>query len=170
MSVSGKFFAGLGRTLLSLIFLVTGVAQIFYWEQAESELAYALANWELHAGTARGVGDFLTALTSTVPIILIIAIVFQLVGGVFLFFHYRVRLAAFLLLIYLLWNTIVFQPFWYLEGHDMARSMLLFLKNTAIMGGLFIVLGLGKGPQKLHRVRVKRNLRRGDEVDEYDEE
>lgn len=170
MTVYGRLVAGLGRTLLSIIFIVVGLSQIFYWEQADKDLSYALANWEIYSGNADNVGEFFSELVAMVPALLIIGIVLQLLGGILLFFNVRVRFAAFLLLIYVFCATATYHPFWYLDGPVRSRSLILFLKNLGIFGGLLVVLGMGKGVRKMDRVRVKKKVRREIDEDEFDDE
>lgn len=172
MSIYARAIASLGRSLLSTIFIVIALSQIFYWEQADNDLSYALANWEIYAGDADHIGMFFTDMVTMVPVLLVIGIVLQLLGGVFLFFSYRVRFASFLLLIYLFCDTVVYHPFWYMDGPALSRSLVLFLKNLAIFGGLLIVLAMGKGYHKMNHVRHKRRVhsREQDEDDEYDDE
>ena len=170
MSIYARVIATLGRSFLSVIFIVVALSQIFYWEQADNDLSYALANWEIYAGNVDQVGTFFTDLVTIVPVLLVIGIVLQMLGGVFLFFGYRVRFASFLLLLYLFCATVVYHPFWYMDGPAMSRSLILFLKNLAIFGGLTIVLGMGKGYHKMAHVRVKRRVRNRDhdEDDDYE--
>ncbi len=170
MSIYARFIAGLGRSLVSIIFIVIGLSQIFYWEMAEKDLSFALANWELYSGNANQIGEIFTGLLSIVPVILITGIVLQLIGGVFLFFNFRVRLASFLLLIYLFIATLIYHPFWYLDGPALNRAMMLFLKNLAIFGGLVVIFGMGKGSQKMDRVRVKRKIPKEIEYDDDDQD
>jgi putative oxidoreductase len=42
-------------------------------------------------------------------------------------------------------TTMVFHHFWELQGADRALQMIHFMKNISILGGLLIVLALGKG-------------------------
>ncbi len=121
------------------------MAEIFSWEQSEKDLSFALTNWELYTNHAEKVSDFFTSMLAISPIMVTAGIALQLVGGVLLFFSYRVRFASFLLIIYLLAATLLYQPFWLQEGPALNRSMVLFFNNIAIMGGLFVVLGLGGG-------------------------
>ena len=170
MSMYSRFFAGLGRTLISIIFIVVALSEIFYWEQADKDLSYALTNWELYTGDADKVGEVFTTMTSMTSILLVVAIALQLIGGVFLFFNYRVRFAAFLLIIYLMASTVLYHPFWYLEGQAFSRTLVLFLNNIAIVGGLLVVLSMGKGITRLKRVRMKRSVRSDEMNDDYDQE
>src|SRR3990167_6420985 len=145
MNVYARVLAGLGRIFLSLIFIATAMSEIFAWDQAEKDLSFAFTNWELYTSHTENIGNFFTSMLGVSSVLLIASIALQLIGGIFLFSGYRVRFAAFLLFIYLLAATLVYQPFWFLEGPAYSRSMVLFLNNTAIMGGLITVMSMGKG-------------------------
>lgn len=153
MTSGGRFIAGIGRLFLSFIFIVVGIATIFNWELAYNDLASALTNWQIYVGQTDGPGHFFDALMSTIPLLLIIGITLQIVGGLMVFFSFYPRIGAFLLLIYLCCTTVLYHYFWFLEGMAMARSLVLFLKNLSIIGGLVVVLGLGTGSSSRRRAR-----------------
>ena len=78
--------------------------------------------------------------------LLMLAVLFQLVGGIFLFLGIKVRFAAFLLILFLIPVTLTFHSFWYLEGQEREFQIIMFLKNLSIFGALLYVLGMGRGP------------------------
>lgn len=143
--VGYKMLAGLGRFLVSIIFIVLGVTAILNWDMAKADLTTALANWELYAGYIEGVGAVFQYLLAAVPILLGVGIIFQITGGVLVCLSLRVRLGAFILFIQLLPATVLYHHFWFLEGAAMARSLVFFLKNISIIGGLLIIIATGSG-------------------------
>ena len=169
MSIYARVVSVLGRIFLSLIFIATGVSEIFSWEQAEKDLAFALTNWELYTTHAEQVSNFFTSTLAVVPILLITGIVLQLLGGFFLLLSYRIRFAAFLLFLYMLAATLIYQPFWFQEGPALSRSMVFFLNNVAIIGGLFIVLGAGGGVVSLGPVNTKKKDKKDEKSNDDDE-
>ncbi len=140
-----KMLAGLGRFLVSIVFIVLGITAILNWDMAKADLTTALANWELYAGYIEGMGALFQYLLAAVPVLLGIGIIFQITGGILVCLSLRVRLGAFLLFIQLLPATALYYHFWFLEGPAMARALVLFLKNISIIGGLLIIMATGSG-------------------------
>ncbi len=145
MSMGAYLTAGLGRMMLSLIFIVLGIASLFNWEDTEADFVSVLSNWELYAGNMDEAGNLFPLLIASVRIWAILGIIFQLLGGILVFFGIQVRMGALLLLLHLIPVTILYHHFWFLDGQAMNRSLVLFLKNLSIIGGLFILLALGRG-------------------------
>ena len=121
------WLAKLGQAFIGAIFLVTGISKI---ADRSGTLAYM---------TAHGVpaASFFRAL----------AITLELGGGLALLFLPRPRLAAMLLILFLLPTTLLFPGFWTLEGLERQRQMIQFLKNLAIAGGLLQIVAFSARPQ-----------------------
>ncbi len=71
------------------------------------------------------------------------AIVFELLGGMMLLLGYKTRFGVSLLLIFVVLATYYFHMNF--EGEGGQKQMIMFMKNLAIMGGLFTVLAHGPG-------------------------
>ncbi|MBI2743865.1 MAG: DoxX family protein [Chlamydiales bacterium] len=138
-------FAVLGRILLSLIFILSGIGKIFDWPGTESYLINALCDLLNYTQSIVWAQDLLQMAIPVTPQLLIVATIFELLGGVMMFFGIQVRFAAFLLSAFLIPVTLTFHHFWFLEGPDRQLQMIMFLKNLSILGGLFYILGVGKG-------------------------
>ena len=74
------------------------------------------------------------------------AIVFLLVGSLSLIAGLAARVGATLLLIFLVLATYYFHGFWRLEGQEHQMQMIQFMKNTALMGAMLMVIANGAGP------------------------
>ena len=135
-----KMIAGIGRFFVSLIFITLGVSGVLNWDLAKSELSSALANWELYTGYIEGVSFLVQNLISATPLLVVLGISLQLVGGFMLSLSLKSRLAAIFLLFQLVPATILYHHFWFLEGSQMTRSMMLFIKNLSIIGGLLVII------------------------------
>ncbi len=147
-------FALLGRMCLSLIFILSGIAQVVDWQGTEGMLMNGICDLlNYNQGSAKA-QEFLQDLVPWTRLLLIVAVFCQLVGGVFLFFGIKVRFAAFLLLLFLIPATITFHAFWYLQGAERQLQMIMFLKNLSIFGGLLYVLSFGKGTEH-HAVKKR---------------
>jgi putative oxidoreductase len=135
-----KMIAGIGRFFVSLIFITLGISGVLNWDLAKSELSSALANWELYTGYIEGVSFFVQNLITASPLLVLLGISLQLVGGFMLSLSLKPRIAAMLLLFQLVPATILYHHFWFLDGPQMTRSMMLFIKNLSIIGGLMVII------------------------------
>jgi len=115
----------IGRILLALIFILSGLEKIFAWN---SELAYL---------TSRGM--------PATGFFLFVALLIELIGGLMLLFGIKPGLAAGVLFLYLIPVTVVMHGFWTVTDpamHAVMQDMMVhFFKNVAIMGGLLAVVG-----------------------------
>jgi putative oxidoreductase len=138
----------LGRVCLSTIFILSGVNKIADWlgtEQAVLNALYDFMNY------TQGVDWIQKGIRYAIPwstLLVVLAIIFELVGGILVFFGFKARLGAFLLLMLLIPATLLFHHFWWLQGADRELQMTMFLKNLSIFGGLLLVLAFGSGSSK----------------------
>ena len=118
-----------GRCLLGLYFFIPGISKITGFE---ANAAYM----ELHG-------------MAFVPFSLVVTLVLQIGGGLFLIIGYKVRLTALMFAAMTLVINIVMHDFWNVyEGLSQAHETQNFVKNLAIMAGL-LLLGSVPGEQPL---------------------
>ncbi|RAP32738.1 DoxX family protein [Candidatus Marinamargulisbacteria bacterium SCGC AG-439-L15] len=79
---------------------------------------------------------------------LVCAIIIEIVGGVSILLGYYTRIGALLLIIFLLPTTIIFHT-----DFSSQVQVIMFLKNLAIMGGLFSLLANGSGAYSIDEKR-----------------
>lgn len=115
----------IGRVLLSLIFLLTGFQKLFAWGAVSSAME------------AEGM--------VAVPLFLLLAIAFELLGGLSILTGTYARVGAAALVAYLIPVTLLFHDFWTYEGELRQLQTGNFLKNLAIMGGLLTLTSRGAG-------------------------
>ena len=114
-----------GRALISSVFLVAGVRKILVWSQ---QVAY------------------FTKLGFPMPeAFTVIAILIELGAGLALLAGWRTRWAAWLLALFVLIAAFMAHRFWQFDPAQSANQMNHFLKNMAIIGGLFFVAVFGPG-------------------------
>lgn len=133
----------LGRVAISLIFMTSFVMKLFSWDQTSQYMTDALSQWI--AGTP--LPDFMhgavTFACSYATLFLVIATIFEGVGSLFVLLGFKVRFGATLLILFLIPVTVIMHPFWLVGGQEKTLQMAMFMKNLAILGGLFILAAQG---------------------------
>jgi putative oxidoreductase len=114
------FFILIGRILLVLIFLNSGIGKV--------------GNFE---GTAQYMAKFGMSNTT---LFLLGAIVFELLGSITVILGYFTRFGALLLLIFLIPTTLIFHT-----NFVDPMQKINFMKNVSMFGGCFILLAAGAG-------------------------
>jgi len=91
-------------------------------------------------------GTVAYAASKAVPeILLVIATVLELVGGIGVVLGFKARWAAVALLVFLIPVTLVFHNFWFAPANEQQIQLVNFLKNLSIAGGALIVFAKGAG-------------------------
>lgn len=121
----------LARFLLSGIFLVSGVSKLLDLSGAAGHLS------------AQGV--------SHATLLVLIAALAEIAGGLSLVLGFLTRLGALGLVLYLIPTTYLFHDFWNMAGTERVVQMSTFFKNLAIMGGLGMLIAFGPGRFSLDR-------------------
>jgi putative oxidoreductase len=121
----------LGRFCIAIIFLASAVGKSMDWDGTVSYMA--------------------AKHMTMIPLFLIAAILFEIVGSLSLILGWKARIGSLILMIFLVPTTIIFHDFWNLEGMDRFLQMIEFQKNLAIFGGLLMVLGTGAGSFSVDR-------------------
>lgn len=119
----------LGRILLGLIFVLSGILKIPGWQGV---LGYMAAN---------GV--------PLAPLFLFGTIVLEVGSGLALMVGFQARLAAAVLAAFTLITALIFHDFWTLTGFELQAQLSHFLKNLSIIGGLLFVIAFGPGPYSI---------------------
>lgn len=125
----------IGRILIAAIFVTSGFAKL-------TDPAGA-AGYMNHVGIPNS------------DVLVYVAGVAELLGGLALIFGFLTRLAALGLILVLIPTTLLFHNFWALEGAEAKTQMVNFMKNLAIMGGLVMVFAKGPG-----RFSIDQRIRR----------
>src|SRR5262245_8720231 len=114
-----------GRFLIAALFLVAGTRKV---------LAFSLQV------------AYFTKLNFPMPeVMTVLAILIEIGGGLALVLGWKTRWAAWLLALFVLIATFTAHRFWEFDTALQANQMNHFLKNLAIIGGLFFVITFGPG-------------------------
>ena len=109
----------LGRLLLSVIFILSGLGKIPHF----GDVAGMMASKGIPLAT----------------IALVITLFIEIGGGLMVLTGFKARYAALVIAIWLIPVTLIFHRFWGIPAADQQGQMINFLKNVAIMGGLLVL-------------------------------
>ena len=118
--MDSKWLLAVGRVLLSLIFILSGLGKIPHFHDV--------------AGMMAGKGIPLAGVA------LAITLLIEIGGGLLLLTGFKAKYAALVIFLWLIPVTLVFHHFWGIPAEQQQDQMVNFLKNVAIMGGLLIVM------------------------------
>ena len=139
-----SLFAFVGRALLSIIFITSAIHKLFNWQDTLNTVTQATNNWlALSVGHAV-MQDLIEWAIPHITLLLMVAVVFELLGGLLVFLGIWTRLGAVLLIVFMISATLLFHHFWQLQGVDREMQMIHFMKNVSITGGLLFLLAVGK--------------------------
>lgn len=81
----------------------------------------------------------------------VLAIIFELGGGILLIIGWKARWAAWALVLFTVIATLAAHRFWDFEAAQRTMQMTQFLKNLAVCGGLLMVACFGPGSASLDK-------------------
>ena len=113
------------RVLLTLPFLRSGLSKII--------------DFDATAGFMKSEGMML------VPLLLIGAIAFEVLGSLSVLAGFHARIGALALIVFLIPTTLIFHDFWTLTGDAAAMQRTAFFNNLGLLGGLSMVAAFGSG-------------------------
>lgn len=119
----------IGRILMSAIFILSSISKF-----ADP------------AGTAGSMSSVGIPAAGT---LVYVAAVAELAGGLSLLFGFLTRIGALGLIILVAIISFTFHAFWTMPAAEAAQQQAHFLKNLAIIGGLFVIVAMGPGRYSL---------------------
>jgi putative oxidoreductase len=108
----------LGRVLLSVIFILSGLGKLPHFHDV--------------AGMMAGKGIPLASVA------LVITLLIEIGGGLMVLTGFKARYASLVIAVWLVPVTLVFHNFWAVPAAQQQDQMINFLKNLAIIGGLLV--------------------------------
>ena len=123
----------IGRILLALMFILAGLQKF---------------------GNLEGTAGYIASGGLPMPSVLaVIVAALEVVGGVLLVIGYQARYAALALGLFTLAASVLFHNYWAMPADKAYVQQLMFMKNLAVAGGMFVVAALGAGPASLDAKR-----------------
>jgi len=120
-----------GRILLALIFIFAGFDKMVHYAGTAGYMASAGMPW--------------------INLLLPLAILAELGGGLAIAVGWKTRWAAAALCLFIIPATLVFHAFWASPAAEAQMQMIHFMKNLAIMGGMLVLAAFGPGAWALER-------------------
>lgn len=131
MNTLNRYGPLLGRILIALIFVLSGLGKVTGFE---------------------GTVGYIASKGLPLPQLLAIGAIFaELGGGLMLVLGWRARWAAAALFVFTALAAALFHNFWAVPAGEAQNQMIHFMKNVSMMGGLLYVLVHGSGPLSLSR-------------------
>jgi uncharacterized membrane protein YphA (DoxX/SURF4 family) len=138
-------FITFGRVLLAVLFMFSGASKFLEFTATTQIIAdkvtipglIAPYATQLEGMTGMPMAQMLTIAAGTV----------ELICGLMIAVNFGARFFAILLIIFVIVATFYFHDFWNQAGADQKNNMIHALKNLSIIGGLFIIAGIGRGPR-----------------------
>ena len=125
------------RFFISAVFLAGAVKNILNWHETETDLMTVLSDWQSYIGFSQEAQIFFSQLISWSSVLLLLATTFMLLGGLFILLGIKQKLGTLLLISFLIPATILYHPFWWVDGSAHEIQTIMFLKNLSILGCLF---------------------------------
>jgi putative oxidoreductase len=120
-----KFGPVVGRFLIALIFVLSGVAKI--------------------GGFAQTAGFMASKGLPIVEVLLVLSIIIEIGAALMLIVGWQARLGAAALFLWMIPVTLVFHNFWAAPAAQLQNEIAMFMKNIAMMGGLLYIMTYGSG-------------------------
>lgn len=134
-------FVTFGRILFAVLFIYTGATKLFAIQATADFIATKVVVPEIIEPYAKQIE---TATAMTTPQLLAIAGgVLEIIAGLLIALNFGARFFAMLLIIDVAVGTFLFYDFWNQPAPDNAKMLVDALKNLAIIGALFMIMGYG---------------------------
>jgi putative oxidoreductase len=133
METLNRFGPLVGRILIAFIFIFAGYGKITGFE---GTVGY-IASKSLPLPQLAAIG----------------AIIVELGGGLMLVAGWKARWAAAALAVFTLLAALIFHNFWAVTADQVQNTMIHFMKNISMLGGLLYVVVHGSGPLSVDKGR-----------------
>lgn len=134
-------FVTFGRILFAVLFIYTGATKLFAIQATADFITTKVVVPEIIEPYAKQIE---TATAMTTPQLLAIAGgALEIIAGLLIALNFGARFFAMLLIIDVAVGTFLFYDFWNQPAPDNANMLVDALKNLAIIGALFMIMGYG---------------------------
>ena len=139
-------FITIGRVLFAVLFIFSGASKLLDLAATTAMISAKLV-----------VPEVLTTYTTqlegmtgmpTAQMLAIAAAVVELVCGLAIALNFGARFFAIVLILFVIVATFYVHDFWNQSGPEQKNNMIHALKNLSLVGALFIIAGIGRGPRR----------------------
>ncbi len=130
----------LGRFCLSLLFVIAIADIVLNWGVTRPQLIEIYSQWIDISSFPPYLDALFNWVLSQISWLIIVLVILAGFSGVFLLLGVQLRCSAWILIILMIPITCILHPFWLNETLLYQEQMILFLKNIAILGGLFLLV------------------------------
>ena len=138
-------FITFGRVLFAVLFIASG-AQKFVDLPGTADLIASKIVIPASLTEYTSQLETLTGLEMK-RIMAIAAALVSLIGGLMIALNIGAAFFAMVLVLFVMVATFYFHDFWNQTGPESTNNLIHALKNLSIIGGLFMVAGIGRGPR-----------------------
>jgi len=130
-STINKFGPLVGRILIGIIFLLSGLSKIGGFA--------GTAGWMASKGLPMA------------EVLLAITIVIEVGASLMIIAGYQARLGAAVLFLWMIPVTFLFHNFWAMPADQQQIQQIMFMKNLGLMGGMLYIMAFGSGPMSIDK-------------------
>ena len=130
-STINKFGPLVGRILIGIIFLLSGLSKIGGFA--------GTAGWMASKGLPMA------------EVLLAITIVIEVGASLMIIAGYQARLGAAVLFLWMIPVTFLFHNYWAMPADQQMIQQIMFMKNLGLMGGMLYIMAFGSGPMSIDK-------------------
>ena len=130
-STINKFGPLVGRILIGIIFLLSGLSKIGGFT--------GTAGWMASKGLPMA------------EVLLAITIVIEVGASLMIIAGYQARLGAAVLFLWMIPVTFLFHNYWAMPADQQMIQQIMFMKNLGLMGGMLYIMAFGSGPMSIDK-------------------
>jgi putative oxidoreductase len=143
-------FITFGRILFAVLFIYSGVTQLFAIPATAEFIAAKVA---VPALLTPYTSQLETMTAMSTPQMLAIAVgAFEVISGLMIALNFGARFFSILLIFFVAATTFYFHDFWNQSSPESAKTLIDALKNLSIIGALFMIAGYGRTPHSAEPV------------------
>ena len=136
-------FITFGRVLFAVLFIVSGATKLFDLPKTADMInAKVVMTLPAMAAPYKEQVETLTGMESKQLLAIIVGAV-ELVSGLLIAINFGTRFFAMVLVLFVLAATFYFHDFWNQSGQEATGNVIQSLKNLSLIGGLFVLAGIG---------------------------
>ena len=135
-----KALSFLGKSSISIFFIVSSINKIINWQNFETELIQTFSNWQSFTVFSEGLQKTFLFLSTWAPAFLLLLVLIELIGSLLVLFNVKIKIGTWMLIVFLFVTTILYKPFWFFHDVEQTNQMILFFQNFAVLGGLLYIL------------------------------